>query len=531
MNKILAMIASFLKIEAFEKKDGKAILTKEQRSTVEATFGKEFTEKFVDYLAKDASEEDQNQPNQELLADLVNGLIAAQQSNRTTLEASFNTQLTELQNTYTQKIEGLTQQVETLANGPEEDPIPEMDTTIPRAENKPAIMKVDMRRPHYEAVGHFLKTGRMAAVEAATIDVADLATEFGTYLSQNRNNLDEVKAIMQGFTSQSMFTSMMAITEWRAWQSLITSVSQQFTPKWTPSGQAKFRPLLIRNRRHKINYPIVPAEVLESYMMHMYDEGLAPDQMPITRYIWNQLVFPQLMQDIELRMIWKGKYVEKAWNTVNTGDAGDSPENSMDGVETILVDAKASGDTGINFKNAGSFDYLTATDQEILAYVQDFVDWIAPLFRNKMMPIACSDEFYKRYKRAYKNVWGPGSDKSDQTQFGSDNIDFSKQYLQPVDGMYGSPILFATPKANMIKLRHKNDVPRVINDVQKQDYEVRLFGEYWLGVGFAYGEAVFASVPDGYDPKAEIVKVYDAHTTYQQNKGIIGSDGSAGGGL
>ena len=40
--------------------------------------------------------------------------------------------------------------------------------------------------------------------------------------------------------------------------------------------------------------------------------------------------------------------------------------------------------------------------------------------------------------------------------------------------------------------------------MQKVDYEVKLFGEFWLGVGFAIGEAVFASVPDGYDPATTV---------------------------
>lgn len=525
--KMLAMIQSFLRLEKFAEKDGKVVLTEEQRAKVEGTFGKEFTEKFVDYLAN-GDEDDKK--SQEMLADLITGLISAQSSSASSLEASFKEQLKKLKTESDQVIAGLKADIDKLSADPEEDPEPEIDAEIPRHAQKPTVMKVDMRKPVYEAVGHFLKTGRMKDVEAQTIDVADLATEFGTYLSQGRNNLDEVKAIFQGFSSAMMFTSKMAITEWRAFQALITSISQQFTPKWTPLGKTQFRPLSIRNRRHKINCPIIPAEVLESYMLFMYDEGMAPDQMPITKYIWNMLIYPQLMQDIELRMIWKGKYVEKDWDTVSNGDAGDAPENSMDGIETILVDNKAANAKKINyFPEANDFDYTTATAAEILQFTQNFVDWIAPVFRTQAMNIACSDEFYKAYKRAYKQTWGPGSDKSDQPNFGSDNIDFSLQTLKKVDGMYGSPILFATPMMNLIKLRHKNEVPRVINDVQKQDYEVRLFGEYWLGAGFAYGEAVFAAVPDGYNPKAKITEIYDAHTTYQQNKGTVPASGSGSG--
>ena len=56
----------------------------------------------------------------------------------------------------------------------------------------------------------------------------------------------------------------------------------------------------------------------------------------------------------------------------------------------------------------------------------------------------------------------------------------------------------------------------MINDVQKINYEVRLFGEYWLGVGFAIAEAVFAFVPDAYDPNAEITASLGDHDDYQE---------------
>jgi len=63
--------------------------------------------------------------------------------------------------------------------------------------------------------------------------------------------------------------------------------------------------------------------------------------------------------------------------------------------------------------------------------------------------------------------------------------------------------VFSTPQQNFVGLRHKNP-EQFITDIQKHDYEVRFYCEFWLGVGFLLGEAVFAIVPDGYDPKAAI---------------------------
>jgi hypothetical protein len=59
--------------------------------------------------------------------------------------------------------------------------------------------------------------------------------------------------------------------------------------------------------------------------------------------------------------------------------------------------------------------------------------------------------------------------------------------------------VFSTPPQNFVGLRHKNP-PQFITDIQKHDREVRIYIEFWYGVGFLLGEAVFAIVPDGYDP-------------------------------
>lgn len=506
--------------------DGKPGLSEDQRKEMLALFDEGLVSKFEAYLT---GEESAQAAATDIGADVVIGLADRHKKEVSAIQAKLDaSEAAKL------KLQGV---VSRLSAEDEADPkvIP-LNADVPKGKEGVArITGIKVNLAHYAEVNHFIATGRMRDVELAaqTIDVANLKEEFGTYLTQNQNNLEEVKALFSGFSSAQYFTSAMGTTEWRATQSLITSVSQQFKNKWTPSGKSQFIPLVIKNFRHKINLPIIPSEVLDSYMLHMYEEGLAIDQMPITKYIYQQLIFPQLMQDVELRMIFKGKYVDAG--VVTAGQAGSAPEDSMDGIETQLVDQLTTGNAKkFNYYDGGAFSHETATDAEMLEFMQEFTGWLAPIFRSMNMAIACSYEFWRRYKIAYKNIWGAGSGTTD-ANFGGDRIDYSNQTLVPMEGMYGSPILFATPSANFKKLRHKNDIPQVVNDVQKQDYEARIFGEYWLSAGFAYGQAVFAHVPAGYDPKALITSVYGAHTTYQQNKGTdpaksITDFGSSGGG-
>lgn len=522
---MFAVVMRLLGITAFNKDtSGKMVLEEAQEKKLKDTFGEDFTKLFAQGLSEHTeSNAVKNAPAATDAGGLAEQMMAAlNKHNEQTFNAKLEDALDKIGKleTKNQTLEGL---VNALSGESETLPEAKNPTEFAGKDGVKVVMKVDKKQAHYAAYNAFRQSGTASVYAGTTIDVSELKSEFGTFLNTDRN-IEILAQLFQDFTSAKYFKTVLAVTEYRASQALITSVVQQFTSEWTPSGKTKFTPIIIKNRRHKINVPIKPAEVLDSYIFHLYDEQLSPDQMPITKYITNTLVSPQILQDLELRMIFKGKYVEV--DDVEENDAATPPEDAMDGLETILVEAKSTGDKGVNFFTPSfAFNLATATDQQILKFVQEFVDWIKPLYRGFQMNIHCSHEFWKRYRRAYKNVWGQNSGQAGD--FGSDKIDFSNNTLVPLDGMYGSPIIFATPAQNMVKLRHKNEVPKIINDVQKANYTVKLFGEFWFAVGFPVGEAVFAYVPDGYNPKAAITATYGEFNKFPGEEIIDdGSDAS-----
>src|SRR5690606_23822190 len=123
-----------------------------------------------------------------------------------------------------------------------------------------------------------------------------------------------------------------------------------------------------------------------------------------------------------MRMIWKGKFVDRS-ATMTAGAPASAPEDSMDGIETILVEAKSSGDTGIHFFNKyPDYNFKTATDAEVVKFFEDYVDWMSPFFKTKKMNLYVSDDHKRRYKRAYKKIWGVNGGVSGD--FGEDRIDY-----------------------------------------------------------------------------------------------------------
>ena len=525
--KLMTICLTMLGIPSFSKNDSGAFsLSDDERKKIASAFGEEFTAKFEKQLSdhKEEASAALTDGSSDASANAEDLMQAVRNHNASQLTAGLKDLQTQLAQAQKEKA-ALQETVLTLSASAEDNPTPEFDNKLPRKEGVSSVMKVNMKHKHYAGVSEFLQQGVQGAYTSKTIDVEELRDEFGTFLNTNRNNLDIIRELVTGFTSAKYFTDVPATTQYRAVRAFITSVVQQFTNRWTPLGKVKFTPLMIENRRHKINYPIIPSEVLDSYMFALYDESLSPDQMPITKWIWNNMLYPQILQDIELRMAFKGKYVAKDFDSTVAG----IPEDSMDGLETILVEAQTSGDKGINFYNGAGYDYKTATDDQVLTFFEGFVDYLTPMYKTAQMNIFVSHDHLRRYQRAYKNKWGQNSGQAGD--FGTLRVDYSLNTLVALDGMYGSPIVFSTPKQNMVKLRHKNEVPNVINDVQKHDYEVRLYGEFWLAVGFAIGEAVFAYVPAGYNPKAQVAANWGSATEYQTYHHEADGSGSPEGGI
>ncbi|MDR0874219.1 MAG: Ig domain-containing protein [Prevotellaceae bacterium] len=520
------MVLSLLGIDKFARDEkNQVVLTAEEIAKIDANYGEKFRTKLLEIENKgvEASADD----GKELYAvmkehfgeELQKQLFAEAEKNKALAleKTKLENEKVELEKTLASKDQAL----KLLAAKDEELPPPTGGSTgffgkRVKFEKGDTIMKVNMTASHYAAIRQAAERGFPILAEGSNIDVADLKREFGSYLGQNGNQIqiDLYSQLLGGFTSASEFRTQLAENEYRAGEALVTSVMQSFIPEWTPQGGIKFNPIRIRNYRHKINVAIKPASVLDSYASFLYEEGLSPEQHPIVKYALENLIFPQLLRDIENRAFFKGKFVETLIDENKKVTQGGKPEDSMDGIETILVDNKTNAESGIHyFNNAKTLAELKALQpEEFLDYIADFVDFVSEFY--PIEKIHCSLDVYKLYKRNFKLVWGAGAGIEDPN-FGKDVIDFSNKVLKPLQGMYKSPILFATPEENKLKLKWKKEAPFVISNVVETAYDVLIVGEFSLSGGFAVGNAVFAAVPDGYNPKAVISGVWGDKDSYQ----------------
>ena len=485
---VAGWVMSILGITNFAKDaDGKLFLTAEQKQRLTDKYGEQFVNGFAADLAKMQVEGEE-----------VNLTLSAEE--KLELDASR----IELQN-MKNRIDALEKEKKTFEatiEKLEREPANAGGQKVPVSEIEAQLKKngVDLSLKHNRFLADYMQGKVQAAYSGdSTIDTSELKTEFGKYVDSNR--LEILKGLFgQTESTQYMSTIITDKTEVRANQaSVIGTVLQQFVPAWTPSGAAKFTPLTIKNYKCKLNVPIIPSDIMEDIIGYMYDEQASTLQsMPVVRYILFQLIFPKLDEERE-QALATGRYVE---NVADGGGAfsASTPGETMDGYLTQLVD-KYNYDaddahttkSGIRWLQKGVEIVTTGSSKNVRKTIDAAVKEVAdlyPLYAKKAMKVhidpVLADAYRREYLEEYK--WLKNQDGTHKN-----DIDFSNFTFAELEGLRGTGCFFITPKENFKHLMSHNP-QKVTLRFQEQDYEVKIFGEWWEGTGFWMAEAIFAYI-------------------------------------
>jgi len=533
--KLKAVALKFLGREDFEHDEsGKVVLTEEEKEKLTSLGGEEFTQKFELALENELNEETAKQRASDAFdafrADnerKIRELAAKHEEDMKALGAQLESEVIARKNAEEmaeaialekkvaeEKIVQLTEKVEVLSMLPEKGNPEEVIASKDAIVSEPWHGKKANRKYFHNEMAFDQMNGNPAKailartnnafsfgdIKAAggTIDTSELAEEFGDYMSQFNIKLEIMKLLTQPTESQQFMTTKMAIKSWKASKSHITSVVQQFVAKWTPLGASSFTPIEIENRRHKVNLPITPDDITDGWLSYMYNEEVTPDKMPITRYIIEELLRPRIEEDIELKLIATGVYEELG--EVTEGQAGQATGKSMDGYLTILKDIKADPENKANFyeldEEAEWYNGGLVDETNVLEVIEDYTKWVkntAPKYHAQGMNLLIDPEIHEMFQFAYRDAF-PLTKNADGVRTGPD---FSKLTFAPLEAMRGSGMWFCTPKENFVRLVHMNEAAGATRIfLQVQNYDVKVFAEFWLACGFALQELIFAYVPE-----------------------------------
>lgn len=474
--KVMSVVLSFLGITAFAKdKEGKSFLLPEQEKMLKDKYGDKFLESFM----KDLKDYEQDGTAAE---NAVTEEVKAQLEK----ERKDNAKLLERIQALQQKEKEMNATIEKLSKEPGNDEGVKVTGDNNNGEPMAHKFRPDMSLAHNQ----WLEAAYKGAAYSGntTIDTTELQNEFGKYVSSER--LEILKDLV-GTTDSIKYMSTIVTdkTEVRASQAAITSVLQQFVPKWTPKGNSTFTPLTITNRKCKINVPITPSDIMEDVLGYLYDENLKPEDMPIVRYILYQLILPKLDEERE-KVLAVGVYKEHTAS--NDGDAASDAMDCMDGYVTQLKALKTANNRKVTWLLDGTA--LSDDAATLLKQIDDAVDQVKPLYKNKTMFVHADPDLVIKYSRAYREKY-PYTKNEDGQKL---KIDFTNFTFAPLEGMRGTGVFFITPKENFKHLVSR-DPQRSKIFMQTENYDVKIFAEWWEACGFWLAEAIFAYLP----PKEE----------------------------
>jgi len=475
---ILAGVYGFLGVSAFGKDaEGKSLLSKDQETLLEEKYGKKFLESFKEDLKKleaDGSSAEST-VTEEVKADLEKEKEKGAKELKQAQERIANLEKENKQ---------YEAQIELLGRNAAEDKGVVVDNANGSAMNRK--FKPDMSLGFNQHINSVLN-GKGAVVSGNdTIDTEQLHKEFGRYVSSEKF---EIFKSLVGTTDslQYMQTMITDKFEVRATHSHITSVLQSFIPKWTPKGKSAFTPLTIKQYPMKINVEIVPAEVIDECIGYLYDESLDPADMPIVKYIIEQLVKPKLDEEREYAFAL-GRHKDPTANA-DGGYTASEANDVCDGYLTQLCDIKRGGNTqGVNFLLDGK---TLGTGAQLVTDIEKAVDEVKVNYKNKKMFIHCDPDIVLNYSRAYRDKY-PNSKNQDGEKI---TVDYTNCVFGPIEGMRGTGAFFITPKENFRHLMSREPRDQKLR-MQTADYTAKVFGEWREGVGFWLAEAIFAYIPD-----------------------------------
>ena len=471
---IYAVVLSLLGVPSLAKKEGKSVLTDEQRATISGKYGEQFVDQFLKDLS--AHEKDGGGSSAEEIV-AIQAKYDAQQTEFDRMKAEHET----LKTASAEKEKNLNAVIVKLSNEPEPD-VPG-ERVEANGGKKPSAFAVDMQMLHNKVLDNAINGDGLMALASDTIDTADLKTEFGKYVSDRRY---DIITLLFGKVqcTQYMTTKMTEKTEWEAIVSSITDLMQKFTPYWTPNGESKFTPITIKNRKHKFNAALKPAVIIEDVIAYMYDEGLQPKDMPIVKYCIEILMKPKLDEERD-RELAVGVYDESKNTNKKDGDAGDLG-GSLDGYVTILKKLHADATSKI----VRLLKDVSLTRENIYDHFDKIYKEIPLKYRTKKLNILIDPDLLNMYELARDDKF-PNSKNEDENKKRLQHTNFT---FVTLDGMIGTGVFFITPKENFIHLLSKNKGGSKIF-IQAENYDVKLFAEWWESVGFAIEELIFAHVP------------------------------------
>lgn len=290
-------------------------------------------------------------------------------------------------------------------------------------------------------------------VSNKVVTKADFALATSTTIDQYCRKVTKIKGVYQVLDS------------------IMGHVVQGFKPEWQELGTLSVADKELKNYHQKVNYGFVPADVLSTALADWYQEDVEPTNKQISKYI-AEWVLAKVKDDMEL-LSMIGEY--------NVALASGAFGYSLNGWNKIVSLAKANTERPVY-----KIPCDAITDTNIRDVILKYERNMPSILKNKITAIHMSENNVERYGIAYENKFNasPKYDENNKTK-----SPLNKRLLIGHANLKDD-VIFATVDGNMLDLIDVLGNPPKFTDVQRQDYKIKLFMEFWKGYDFLINEAV-----------------------------------------
>lgn len=319
------------------------------------------------------------------------------------------------------------------------------------------------------------------------MNITDIITEFGAYYINQGQNMSRLYRLLRAPAETEMFLSTIITddTEWRAAKTSINKVLQPFQKSWTPKGAATFIARAIKQFKLKADAEEYPDDLEASWLGFMADNKLDRKVWPFIRWFIEQEFIPQIKEDYELDAIYWGKRKEPT-----SGTAGETYE-SMDGLRLGIN--KAILDDVCTPITLGAWD---SDDEVLVSQFEEFADGINKKYWGVPMTIMTSKTLERRFHRGYKKKYGLHTTYKDNDR---GEVDFSNLSIKGLHSQEGSDKIWCTAKGNAVRIMKASSNMETAR-IENVDRLVKMYTDFWKGVGFILGEIIFTNDLDLGEP-------------------------------
>ena len=319
---------------------------------------------------------------------------------------------------------------------------------------------------------------------ATTITSSQVVSDFGAYYidaGQNENNIHA--RLMEKFDSLDSFRVIdtQGDTVLREANASYSEVLQSFQKTFTPKGGITFTPKAISLRNMKVDESFYPDDLKNQWLAFLTSNNLDRETWPFVRYFIEQYVLNQIKHDLETKAIYTGVYAAPTAGTANNA------VDTMDGVKKIINDATTAGDIVSIVTGAPSTDPVTFCTQ-----IEDFCAATPELYWSVPMDLNMSRKLRLRYRQGkrikYNMYYAQVADLDKVENF--DNIT-----VEALPSMTGASKIWMTPTINAVAGIMGGSNQSIVQ-VEKVDRNVKVYTDFWLGIGFIDDGVVFTNDQD-----------------------------------